>query len=158
MGTTDTDRIKGTRYEAWDFKFGLIDSEDPLWEENALQNGTLDNRELSSRITKEQIEITFPLPGEFARCGFTFEYRTAEPDISVNIEIILPDQYDGGSSPLNETWFCPGKLRGSRGRFAFFETKTDTDGFIIVPGIWKYRVSIDGVLVKEWLITLTNNK
>jgi hypothetical protein len=142
--------VRGPSFEAWDFRFGQIESETTEWMLDALNTGSLGHRELSCKVIRQQTILVFPLHGEFPRYGFTFEYKTSRPGMPVVVRWAYGDRLDG---PLTHQSTEQRFLRANKGRFCF--SQFDVTGSV-EPGRYCYEAMVEGQRVKEWCVTLTN--
>jgi hypothetical protein len=147
-------RVKRPGFEVWGLRYGRIEGEDLEWVMKAQAEGTLDNRELSCRVVKKENRLRFPLPGQFDRYGFTFEYATTKPDVPVELYVVYPDRYSPTTiGPIRQRGGQRSTLRGTAGRFCVSEYGTEP---INVPGRYWYRLTVGGVRVKDWYVDLLN--
>jgi len=149
--------VRGPGFEAWDFKFGLLESEDADWTQAAIDRGALDNRELSCRVTTEKTAITSPLPGRLDRYGFTFEYKVTRPDVEVevNVHCVPTAETDCDSGRLAMSSLQgrvgPVTLRDHEGRFC--DSHFGGFEFPIKPSSFWFEASIEGQSVGGRFVT-----
>jgi len=147
-------RVKGPGFAVWDFKYGLLGGESVEWIMKAQAEGTLDNRELSCRVVRKETRLRFPLPGQFDRYGFTFEYATTKPDVPVGLYVVYPDRYSATTiGPITQRGDQRFTLPGKAGRFCLAESCYQPVQF---PGRYWYRLTVGGVHVKDWYVDLLN--